>query len=191
MVQVSQQAIAEPGAQTKHNKSQYMLIKSCCFLLPDEGLCVHFFNIFCSDSAVDSKMPWDDRTDHFLHPVSPFTLFSPVFCLRIPPGSDNGDDDRVLPLYLHHSGNVPCLLMQIESCSFSSPYCLSFWWIAANCQWGLDPVHNINFVWQAGGIMESSVCWSKHSAYSKANRSHRGGSIKHQFEAVTSNFVKD
>lgn len=39
--------------------------------------------------------------------------------------------------------------------------------------------------------MESSLCWSKQSAYSKVNRSHRGGSVKHRFEAVTSNFVKD
>lgn len=92
-----------------------------------------------------------------------FTPFFPILRLRILPGPDHGDDDRVLPLYLHHSGNVPCLLMQIESRLFSSPHRLSFWWIVANCQWGLDPVHNINFVWQAGGIMESSVCCSKHS----------------------------
>lgn len=100
----------------------------------------------------------------------PFTLsclhsFTPFFPIsRLPAGPDHGDDDRVLPLYLHHSGNVPRLLMQMESRLFSSPHRLSFWWIAANCQWGLEPVHNINCVWQAGGIMESSVCCSKHSA---------------------------
>lgn len=57
MVLVFQQAVAETGAQTKHYNSQYMLIKTCRSLLPDEGLCVYFLNIFCSDFAVDSKMP--------------------------------------------------------------------------------------------------------------------------------------
>lgn len=44
-----------------------------------------------------------------------FTPLIPVFYLCILPGPDHGDDDRVLPLYLHNSGNVPCLLMQIIS----------------------------------------------------------------------------
>lgn len=92
---------------------------------------------------------------HLFFPLSicSFILF---FCMH--PGPDHGDDDRVLPLHLHHSGNVPCLLMQMESHSFSSPYRLRIWWIAPNCRWRLAPVHNINFLWQAGGIMEFSVC---------------------------------
>lgn len=51
-----------------------------------------------------------------------FFLCSFILFLCIRPGPDHGDDDRVLPLHLHHSGNVLCLLMQMESHSFSSPY---------------------------------------------------------------------
>lgn len=115
----------------------------------------------CSDSV---KTSWNDKMPVFwiLAPHS----FS-ILLLCIPPGPDHGDDDRVLPLYLHHPGNVPCLLMQIEF----SHYRLSFWWIAANCQWGLALVHNINLVWQAGGIMESSTCCIVNSLiYWKVNR---------------------
>lgn len=110
------------------------------------------------------KCPDTTQLQSSLSRLYSFTPFFPIFCLHILSGPDHGDDDRVLPLYLHHSGNVPWLLMQIESRLFSSSHHLSFWWIVANCQWSLDPVHNINFVWQAEGIMESSVCCSKHFA---------------------------
>lgn len=165
MVQISQQAIAETCPQIGHLVSQYMLIKTWCFFFFTDGwkvfVCISL-TVFVL--LLVRKCPEMTKWPFSLSCLYPFTPLFPIFRLRIPPGPDHGDDDRVLPLYLHHSGNVPCLLMQIESRSFSSPYRLSFWWIAANCQWGLDPVHNINFVWQAGGIMESSVRFSKHSA---------------------------
>ena len=108
----------------------------------------------CSDM---NKYKMFSNLPLFIH-----TLF-PIHCLCILAGADHGDDDGVLLLYLHHSGNVPCLLMQIRALFVLISRRLSFWWIVANCQWGLDQVHNINLVWQAVGIMQSSVCCSKHT----------------------------
>lgn len=118
----------------------------------------------------------------FPRSVCSFMLFFLFFCLHIPPGPDHGDDDGVLPLHLHNSGNVPSLLMQMESHSFSSPYCLRIWWIAPNCRWGLAPVHNINFLWQAGGHNGVfSALYSKHLAlYSSQDKPFRWEHICHR-----------
>lgn len=74
---------------SRASSSQYKLIRR--FLC--ESLCSRSFQ-----NAVKSKWLFPPRS------VCSFMFSFPFFCLRIPPGPDHGDDDRVLPLHLHHAG---------------------------------------------------------------------------------------
>lgn len=113
------------GSENSASESKILLIKLTVFFNRLIKICfsprmrlsifMHLFRTACFEGAVliPKCLEMTKRSfSPFCLSITPFILTVPFYIL---PGPDHGDDDRVLPLYLHHSGNVPCLLMQIVS----------------------------------------------------------------------------